>query len=158
MKGIMAAALLAAMMGSVSAALNSIATVFSYDVVKRWWPETSEHRLVLCGRIVTAVAMVLAIVWSPLVGQFETIFQGLNDLICYMAPPVTAVFLLGVFWRRASARAALDHPAERRRAWARSCSCIDFFKLGQWSLPCSTSDGGSLAWRGPSKGRGTSTR
>ena len=43
----MAAALLAAMMGSVSAALNSIATVFSYDVVKRWWPETSEHELVL---------------------------------------------------------------------------------------------------------------
>ena len=107
LKGIMAAALLAAMMGSVSAALNSIATVFSYDVVKRWRPETSEHRLVLSGRIVTAVAMALSIAWSPLVGRFETIFQGVNDLTCYMAPPVTVVFLFGVFWRRASSKAAI---------------------------------------------------
>jgi solute:Na+ symporter, SSS family len=107
LKGVMAAALLAAMMGSVSAALNSIATVFSYDVVKRWRPDTSEHALVLSGRIVTAVGMVAAILWSPLIGRFETIFQGLNDLICYMAPPVTAVFLLGVFWRRTSSAAAV---------------------------------------------------
>ena len=107
LKGIMAAALLAAMMGSVSAALNSIATVFSYDVVKRWRPQTSDHGLVLCGRIATGVAMILAIAWSPLVGRFDTIFQGLNDIICYMAPPVTAVFLLGVFWRKTSSKAAI---------------------------------------------------
>jgi solute:Na+ symporter, SSS family len=145
MKGVMAAALLAAMMGSVSAALNSIATVFSYDVVKRVWPETSEHRLVFIGRIVTAVAMGLAIAWSPFVGSFETIFQGANDLICYMAPPVTAVFLLGVFWRRASARAALITML--------SGSClgtfvfvIDFFKLGQWSLPVFTYIDGRFDW------------
>lgn len=152
MKGIMAAALLAAMMGSVSAALNSIATVFSYDVVKRWRPETSEHRLVLIGRIVTGVAMGLAILWSPFVGKFETIFQGANDLICYMAPPVTAVFLLGVFWLKASARAAIITML--------SGACvgtvvfiIDFFKVGQWSLPVLASEGGSLilTWteRGP---------
>jgi SSS family solute:Na+ symporter len=107
LKGVMAAALLAAMMGSVSAALNSIATVFSYDIVKRWRPDTSERGLVLSGRIVTAVGMVAAILWSPLIGRFGTIFQGLNDLICYMAPPVTAVFLLGVFWRRTSSAAAV---------------------------------------------------
>ena len=107
MKGIMAAALLAAMMGSVSAALNSIATIFSYDVVKRWWPQTSDRTLVRVGRIVTGLAMLVAILWSPLVGHFETIFQGVNDIICYMAPPITAVFLLGVFWRRTSAKAAL---------------------------------------------------
>ena len=95
------------MMGSVSAALNSIATVFSYDVVKRWRPETSDRGLVLCGRIATAAAMVLSIAWSPLVGHFKTIFQGLNDIICYMAPPVTAVFLLGVFWRKTSSKAAM---------------------------------------------------
>jgi SSS family solute:Na+ symporter len=140
MKGIMAAALLAAMMGSVSAALNSIATVFSYDVVKRWRPETSERSLVFIGRVVTGVAMGLAILWSPYVGNFETIFQGANDLICYMAPPVTAVFLLGVFWERASAKGAIITML--------SGSCVgtaifvvDFFKIGQWSLPC-------IAWSG----------
>ncbi len=151
-KGIMAAALLAAMMGSVSAALNSIATVFSYDVVKRWRPETSERRLVLIGRIVTGVAMGLAILWSPWVGGFGTIFQGANDLICYMAPPVTAVFLLGVFWRKASSRAALITMLSGSCIGA-AVFVVDFFKIGQWSLPCFTFDNGSpaLAWteRGP---------
>jgi SSS family solute:Na+ symporter len=141
---------MAAMMGSVSAALNSIATVFSYDVVKRWRPQTSDHRLVLIGRIVTGVAMGLAIAWSPFVGRFETIFQGANDLICYMAPPVTAVFLLGVFWRKASAKAAL--------VTMLSGSCVgtavfvvDFFKLGDWSLPVFSLEGGlpALGWTEP---------
>jgi SSS family solute:Na+ symporter len=150
MKGIMAAALLAAMMGSVSAALNSIATVVSYDIVKRWWPETSDRRLVLIGRIVTAVAMALAILWSPLVGSFETIFQGANDLICYMAPPVTAVFLLGVFWRGASAKAALITMLSGALLGT-AIFVVDFFKVGQWSLPYAMYDGGSwaLAWSEP---------
>lgn len=135
LKGIMAAALLAAMMGSVSAALNSIATVFSYDVVKRWWPDTSEHALVRCGRIVTAVAMVSAIVWSPLIGRFATIFQGLTDLICYMAPPITAVFLFGVFWRRASSKAALI-TLFAGAAMGLAVFIIDFVKIGNaWTFP-----------------------
>lgn len=134
MKGLMAAALLAAMMGSVSAALNSIATVFSYDIVKRWWPNTSEHRLVLVGRIVTAVAMVAAIAWSPFIARFGTIFKGLNDLICYMAPPVTAVFLLGVFWRRASGPAALITLWSGALLGA-AVFVVDFLKLGYWRFP-----------------------
>lgn len=134
MKGLMAAALLAAMMGSVSAALNSIATVFSYDIVKRWWPNTSDHRLVLVGRIVTAVAMVAAIAWSPFIARFGTIFKGLNDLICYMAPPVTAVFLAGVFWRRASGPAALITLWSGALLGA-AVFTVDFFKVGSWELP-----------------------
>lgn len=134
MKGLMAAALLAAMMGSVSAALNSIATVFSYDIVKRWWPKTSEHRLVLVGRIVTAAAMVAAIAWSPFIARFGTIFKGLNDLICYMAPPVTAVFLVGVFWRRASGPAALITLWSGALLGA-AVFVVDFLKLGHWRFP-----------------------
>lgn len=107
MVGIMAAALLAAMMGSVSAALNSIATVFSYDVVKRYKPDIPEHKLVQVGRIATGASVLVAIVLSPLFGKFEMIFQGIQDIICYTAPPITAVFLLGIFWRGASARAAV---------------------------------------------------
>lgn len=151
MKGLMAAALLAAMMGSVSAALNSIATVFSYDVVKRWHPGISEHRLVLIGRIVTVVAMGLAILWSPFVGGFQTIFQGANDLICYMAPPVTAVFLLGVFWRGASAKAALITMLSGS-CLGTAVFVVDFFKVGKWSLPVLTSDHGSLALAWTEKG------
>jgi len=105
--GVMAAALLAALMSTVSGALNSIATLFSYDLYKRWLPDTSDHKLVIIGRIVTFAAMVLAILWSPLVGHFESIYQGIVALICYIAPPITTVFVWGVFWRRASAQASI---------------------------------------------------
>jgi solute:Na+ symporter, SSS family len=105
--GVMAAALLAALMSTVSGALNSIATLFSYDLYKRWKPDTPDHKLVIIGRIVTFVAMVLAILWSPMISHFESIFQGVVAVICYIAPPITAVFVWGVFWKRASARASI---------------------------------------------------
>ena len=106
LKGVVAAALLAALMSTVSGALNSIATLFSYDIYKRWRPETSDKKLILIGRIVTFIAMVLAILWSPLIDHFKTIYQGCNTLICYIAPPITAVFLWGVLVPRISAVAA----------------------------------------------------
>ncbi|MHC4675587.1 MAG: sodium:solute symporter [Planctomycetota bacterium] len=105
--GIMAAALLAALMSTVSGALNSIATLFSYDLYKRWRPDTPDHKLVVIGRIATFVAMILTIFWSPLVARYESIFQGLVAIECYIAPPITAVFIWGVFWRRSSSTAAL---------------------------------------------------
>ncbi|MCK5565099.1 MAG: sodium:solute symporter [Planctomycetes bacterium] len=105
--GVMAAALLAALMSTVSGALNSIATLFSYDLYKRWKPDTSDKNLVFIGRAATFVAMIVAIVWSQYIGHFEGIYQGCISLICYVAPPITAVFLLGVFWKRASGSGAI---------------------------------------------------
>jgi SSS family solute:Na+ symporter len=105
--GLMAAALLAALMSTVSGALNSIATLFSYDLYQRWRPGTPDHKLVIIGRCATFVAMILAILWSPLIAHFESIYQGANTVICYIAPPITTVFIWGVFWRRASSRAAM---------------------------------------------------
>jgi SSS family solute:Na+ symporter len=107
LKGIVAAALLAALMSSVSGALNSISTLFSLDLYKRWRPETPERRLTQIGRLVTFVGMIAAILWSPLISHFQSIFQGITALICYIAPPITAVFVFGVFWKRASAAGAL---------------------------------------------------
>ncbi len=105
--GVMAAALLAALMSTVSGALNSIATLFSYDLYKRWKPDTSDKNLVFIGRVATFVAMIVAIVWSQYIGHFEGIYQGCISLICYIAPPITAVFILGVFWKRASSSGAM---------------------------------------------------
>jgi len=107
LQGILAAALLAALMSTVSGALNSIATLFSYDLYRRWRPDTPDHKLVIIGRLATFVAMIIAILWSPLVGHYKSIYQGVNTIICYLAPPITTVFIWGVFWRRASSRAAL---------------------------------------------------
>lgn len=105
--GVMAAALLAALMSTVSGALNSIATLFSYDLYRRWKPDASDRKLVTVGRLATFVAMALAILWSPFVGHFPTLYQGVNTVVCYLAPPITTVFIFGVFWRRASSRAAI---------------------------------------------------
>ena len=107
LKGVVAAALLAALMSTVSGALNSIATLFSFDIYARWRPGTSEKKLVIIGRIATFVAMVAAIIWSPFVSHFGSIFQGITAIICYVAPPITVVFLAGVFWKRASSAGAL---------------------------------------------------
>ena len=105
-KGLVTAAMLAAAMQTCSAALNSTATLFAYDIVKRYRASTTDHQLVIIGKLTTVIATVLAIVSSPLFGYKDTVFQGLTDLICYISPPITAVFLLGVFWKRASGRAA----------------------------------------------------
>jgi len=107
LKGLVAAAMLAAAMQTCSAALNSSATLFAYDIVKRWNPTTTDHRLVVIGKITTVAATVIAIAMSPLFGHYNTIFEGLSRLIAYIAPPITAVFLLGVFWKKASGKAAL---------------------------------------------------
>ena len=106
MKGLVTAAMLAAAMQTCSAALNSAATLFAYDIWKRWRPATTDHQLVSIGKVTTVVATVIAIAMSPIFGHYDTIFQGLNKLICYVSPPITAVFLVGVFWKRAGGRAA----------------------------------------------------
>lgn len=106
LKGLVAAAMLAAAMQTCSAALNSSATLVAYDLFKRYKPDLGDHQLVRIGKITTVLGTLLAIVASPLFGHYATIFQGINKLISYVAPPITTVFLLGVFWKRASGKAA----------------------------------------------------
>lgn len=105
--GVMAAALIAALMSTVSGALNSISTLVSYDIWRRLKPETSDKKLVLIGRCSAVGAMLVAMALVPLLGKYGSIFAGLNTIIAHIAPPVTAVFLWGVIWKRASYRGAL---------------------------------------------------
>jgi solute:Na+ symporter, SSS family len=107
LKGLVAAALLAAAMQTCSAALNSTATLVAYDLFRRYRPELNDRQLIRIGKITTIIGTILAIVASPLFGHYTTIFEGINKLISYVSPPVTAVFLLGIFWKRASGRSAL---------------------------------------------------
>jgi SSS family solute:Na+ symporter len=98
--------MLAAAMQTCSAALNSTATLVAYDLFKRHRPNIGDHQLVRIGKITTIVGTILAIICSPLFGHYTTIFEGINKLISYVAPPITTVFLLGVFWKRASGKSA----------------------------------------------------
>ncbi|HEX7262425.1 MAG TPA: hypothetical protein VF258_11525, partial [Luteolibacter sp.] len=104
--GLLAAALMAALMGNLSSASNSIATMVSYDIVKRFRPATGDKQLVLIGRVATICSIGLGIALVPLLDRYESIFNGVNDIIAHMAPPITSVFLLGIFWPRASANGA----------------------------------------------------
>jgi len=107
MRGLIVAALLAALMGTIAGALNSIATLFAYDLYKRFRPDTSEKKLVHIGRAATITGVVFAILWSPVIGKFDTIYNAIATMICYVAPPITAVFMVGIFWKRATAKAAI---------------------------------------------------
>ena len=104
--GILVAALLSGLMSQVSGALNSISTMVSYDIYKRYRPQTSDARLVVLGKMAAGVALIFSLCLLPLLDKYESIFAGLNDIIAHIAPPITCVFLVGVFWKKASATSA----------------------------------------------------
>jgi SSS family solute:Na+ symporter len=107
LKGLIIASLLAALMSSVGAAINSASTLFSIDIVKRLKPKTDDKQLVLIGRITGVVVMILAILWSTQASKFgDTIIYTVNALGAMIAPPIAAVFLWGMFWKRGTAKAA----------------------------------------------------
>ena len=104
--GILVAALLSGLMSQISGALNSISTMVSYDIYKRYNPRATDRNLVTAGKIAAGLSFVLSLLLLPLLNNYESIFNGLNDIIAHIAPPITCVFLLGVFWGKASARSA----------------------------------------------------
>ncbi len=107
LRGILAAALLAALMSTIAAALNSSATLVSVDIVKRIKPDISDKRMVRIGQWTAAVVMILAIGWSPLVEKFISIFDAINEILAVLSPPIAVVFLYGVFWKRGTEQAAV---------------------------------------------------
>jgi len=107
LKGLFAAGLLAAVMSTVEAALNSTATVTADDIVKYLRPNIKDATLVLIGRITAGVVIVLAMIWSPFCGRFENIFVVINQVPMMFAPAITTVFVLGVFWKRGTKQAAM---------------------------------------------------
>lgn len=108
LRGLVAGGLLAALMSSLAAVFNSCSTLFTIDVYKKLKPDTDELSLVRVGRIATAVVVVLGILWIPVMKNISgVLYQYLQSVQSYLAPPITAVFLLGVFFKRVNAQGAL---------------------------------------------------
>ncbi len=107
LKGIIAAAVLAALMSAISAAINSSGTLIAIDIVKRLRPETPDSALVRVGRASSVMVMLLAILWSTQGGRFSSIFEAINIIAADLAPPITTVFLFGVFWKRGTKEASI---------------------------------------------------
>lgn len=104
--GVLVAALLSGLMSQVAGALNSISTLVSYDLYKRFRPDATDARLIGVGKLAGGIALVVSLALLPLLDRYESIFVGINDVIAHIAPPITCVFLLGVFWKGASAKSA----------------------------------------------------
>lgn len=107
LKGLISAGLLAALMSTIAAALNSSATLVAVDIVKRFKPKISDEKQVQIGRLSAVVVMILAMAWSTQGGRYSSIFEAINAIAAHLAPPITTVFLWGVFWRRGTKQAAL---------------------------------------------------
>ena len=106
LKGIFAAALLAALMSTIAAALNSCSSLVALDVVKRIKPNLSDKDQVKIGRYTAVVVMIIAILWSTQGDKFGSIFEAINNMAGALAPPVATVFLLGVFYKKGTKDAA----------------------------------------------------
>ncbi|HNR07514.1 MAG TPA: sodium:solute symporter [Saprospiraceae bacterium] len=108
-RGLVAAGLLAALMSSLASIFNSCSTLFTVDVYKKLRPETSEKNLVRVGRIATGVVVVAGLLWVPILTKIGggVLYQYLQSVQSYIAPPITAVFLLGIFFKRINSKGAM---------------------------------------------------
>ncbi len=108
LKGLAFAALTAAIVASLAGKANSISTIFSLDIYKKFFHKTaSEKQLVKVGRLTVIVAMVLASLVAPALKTLDQAYQFIQEYVGFISPGVFAIFLLGFFWKRATAKAAL---------------------------------------------------
>lgn len=108
LKGIVFAALMAAVVASLASKVNSIATIFTLDLYAKANKGASERQLVLVGRIAAVAAMVIGIIAArPLLGGFEQGFQYIQEFTGFFTPGIVVIFVLGMFWPRASQAGAL---------------------------------------------------
>lgn len=109
LRGLVVGGLLAALMSSLSSLFNSCASLFTVDIYKKLHPTASEGMLVHIGRLATGVVVGLGLLWIPVMPMIAGggLYQYLQSVQGYLAPPITAVFLLGLFCKRINAQGAV---------------------------------------------------
>jgi SSS family solute:Na+ symporter len=101
LRGLVAAGLLAALMSSLASVFNSCSTLFTVDIYKKLRPNTPEKKLVRTGQIATVITVIIGIIWIPIMANISgVLYEYLQSVQSYIAPPITAVFLLGIFHKR----------------------------------------------------------
>lgn len=107
LRGIVVAGLLSALMGSLAGVFNACSTLFTVDLYEKWKPKSTQHELVRMGRIATAVMVLIALCWLPVVKGAHGLYGYLQAVQGYLAPPIFVVFFFGVFWKRLNAQGCL---------------------------------------------------
>jgi SSS family solute:Na+ symporter len=107
LRGIVVAGLLSALMGSLAGVFNACSTLFTVDLYNKWKPQATERQIVRTGRIATAVMVVIALAWIPVIKNAQGLYNYLQAVQGYLAPPIFVVFFFGVFFKRLNAQGAL---------------------------------------------------
>jgi SSS family solute:Na+ symporter len=107
LRGIVVAGLLSALMGSLAGVFNACSTLFTIDIYEKLRPRASQAEVVRMGRIATAVMVVIAMAWIPVVKGATGLYNYLQAVQSYLAPPIFVVFFFGVFWKRLNAKGCL---------------------------------------------------
>jgi solute:Na+ symporter, SSS family len=107
LRGIVVAGLLSALMGSLAGVFNACSTLFTIDIYEKLRPKASQHEIVRMGRLATAVMVLIAMVWIPVVKGATGLYNYLQAVQGYLAPPIFVVFFFGVFWKRLNAAGCL---------------------------------------------------
>ena len=107
-KGLVVCGILAALMSSLASLFNSSAMLFTIDFYKRFKPETPEKKLVVIGQIATVIIVILGILWIPVMRSVgDVLYTYLQDVQSVLAPGIAAAFLLGICWKRTSAKGGM---------------------------------------------------
>lgn len=105
-RGIILAALVAAITSTVDSILNSASTMVTMDFVKPFKPSITDKALVKVGQVTTVIVMTVAVIWAPQIKQFPTLWDYLQSVLSYTTPPIVVTFLGGIMWRRANRHGA----------------------------------------------------
>jgi SSS family solute:Na+ symporter len=107
-RGLVVAGFLAALMSSLAAVFNSCSTLITWDVYRKLHPGASERQLVLVGKMATGVLVAFGLLWIPFMKYISSqLYVYLQSVQAYISPPIAAVFLLGIFWKRVNANGAI---------------------------------------------------
>ncbi|MBN2272373.1 MAG: sodium:solute symporter [Sedimentisphaerales bacterium] len=109
LRGLVVGGLLAALMSSLSSLFNSCASLFTVDIYEKINPRASERHLVTVGRVATVVVVAMGIIWIPVMQRISQggLYKYLQSVQGYLAPPITAVFFLGLFFKRINGKGAV---------------------------------------------------
>ena len=106
-RGIVVAGLLSALMGSLAGVFNACSTLFTVDLYEKWKKGASQHQLVRTGRMATSIMVVIALAWIPVIKNAHGLYNYLQSVQGYLAPPIFVVFFFGVFFKRLNGQGAL---------------------------------------------------
>jgi solute:Na+ symporter, SSS family len=107
LRGIVVAGLLSALMGSLAGVFNACSTLFTVDIYEKLRPKASQSEIVRMGRLATTAMVIIALLWIPVVKGAPSLYNYLQSVQGYLAPPIFVVFFFGVFWKRLNAKGCL---------------------------------------------------